>query len=104
MHLDLSMLPEIIFQLFVSITLALLALVIGIVISFVLAAFGASNLAPHHWISQLIKGVVAVIRAVPSLVWILMVRCFGRLWKQRRTAWFSHHECRLFNEGLLQCL
>lgn len=73
MHLDLSMLPEIIFQLFVSITLALLALVIGIVISFVLAAFGASNLAPHHWISQLIKGVVAVIRAVPSLVWILMV-------------------------------
>lgn len=73
MALDLSMVPEILYQLVVSIALALLSLLIGVVISFFLAALAADNLTPNKSLSAFIKGAVAIIRAVPSMVWILMV-------------------------------
>lgn len=73
MTLDLSMLPEILHELVVSLALAFASLLIGIVISFFLAALAASNLTPNKYLSAVIKAFIAIVRAVPSLVWILMV-------------------------------
>ncbi len=73
MHLDMEMMPDILQELLISILLALVSLVIGIIISFFLAALAADNLAPNKAVSSFIKGAVAVVRAVPSMVWILMV-------------------------------
>ncbi len=72
MHLDVSMIPEILLQLLVSVALAVLSLILAAVISFFLAAFAALNLCPVKGLSGILKGAVAVIRAVPSMVWILM--------------------------------
>ena len=68
-----SLIPSILLEVLVSICLALTSLVIGTIISFVLAALAADNLAPNHYIACIIKGIVAIIRAIPALVWILMV-------------------------------
>ena len=70
---DASLIPSILLEVLVSICLALTSLVIGTIISFVLAALAADNLAPNHYIACIIKGIVAIIRAIPALVWILMV-------------------------------
>jgi len=68
-----SALPEIFHQLFVSIIIGICALTIGTVVSMVLAFLAAGNITPWKPLSWAIKGVISVIRAVPSLVLILMV-------------------------------
>jgi len=66
-------LPEIVYQLAVSIALGICGLVIGCALSMVLAFLAASNITPSRSLSWAIKGMVSLIRAVPSLVLILMV-------------------------------
>jgi len=66
-------LPEIFYQLFISMLVGICALTIGIVVSMMFAFLGASNITPFKPLSWLIKGAVSIIRAVPSLVLILMV-------------------------------
>lgn len=73
MVFDASLIPSILLETLISICLALTALVIGTIISFVLAILAADNLAPNQFLANIIKGVVAIIRAIPALVWILMV-------------------------------
>ncbi|MEG0314982.1 MAG: ABC transporter permease subunit [Erysipelotrichaceae bacterium] len=70
---DVSLIPNILRETLVSITLAFSALTLGTVISFVLAIFSASNLAPNKYLAVVIKNLVALIRAVPAIVWVLMV-------------------------------
>lgn len=60
-------------ELLLSLCMAVVSLVLGAIISFVLACLGADNLAPLPFLSATIKGAMSVIRAVPSLVWILMI-------------------------------
>ncbi|MBO1300060.1 MULTISPECIES: PhnE/PtxC family ABC transporter permease [unclassified Enterococcus] len=73
MTIDFSRLNVAIGELFVSLCMAICGLVIGWLISFVLSFLGARNTTPHVIISMTIKGIVAIIRAVPALVWILLV-------------------------------
>ena len=68
-----SMLPEILYQLFISMLIGICALAIGAVVSVVLAFFGANNITPFKPLSLVIKGAVSIVRAIPSLVLILMV-------------------------------
>jgi len=68
-----SVLPDVLRQLLISITLGICGLVIGFVLSITLAFLGANNTAPFKPLSWLIKGAVAIIRAIPSIVLILMV-------------------------------
>jgi len=68
-----SILPEVLRQLLISIALGICGLVIGCVISMILAFLAADNIAPSKPLSWIIKGIVSVIRAIPSLVLILMV-------------------------------
>lgn len=73
MDFDISLIPSILLEVLVSICLATSALLLGTVISFVLAALAAENLAPSKILSTIIKTAVAIIRSIPALVWILMV-------------------------------
>lgn len=73
MSFDLSKTPDILSAMLSTICIALAALVTGCVISVILAFLAAENIAPNKIISVLIKSIVAVVRAVPALVWILMV-------------------------------
>lgn len=70
---DITELPAILSELFVSVAMALGSLAVGIIISFVLAFLGADNTAPYTALSVGIKALISVIRAVPALVWILMI-------------------------------
>jgi len=72
-HLDLSVLPEVLGGMATSIMLALSGLIVGLVIALVLSFLAASNIAPSKILAAIIKGAVAVVRAVPALVWILMI-------------------------------
>jgi phosphonate transport system permease protein len=56
-----------------SLAIALAALSIGFIISLVLAFLAADNTSPFKPLAAFIKGAFAVVRAVPALVWMLMV-------------------------------
>lgn len=73
MQFNPTLLPEIIKETLVSICLAFTALVFGTAISFLFACLSAQNIAPNRYAACFIKGFIAMIRAVPALVWILMV-------------------------------
>jgi phosphonate transport system permease protein len=70
---EVSALPEIFRHLIVSIALGVCGLVIGCAIALVLAFLAADNITPNRGLSWFIKGTVSFIRAIPSLVLILMV-------------------------------
>jgi len=73
MAIDFSIVPEAILSIITSLSLAFLTLVIAVILSTFLSFLAASNIAPSKSLSLTIKGVLAIIRAVPSLVWGLMV-------------------------------
>ncbi|MGX6969989.1 PhnE/PtxC family ABC transporter permease [Vagococcus bubulae] len=71
--LDTSDVGEVFAQLLLSLSMAIASLFLGAIISFILACLGADNISPLPFLSAVIKGVMSVIRAIPSLVWILMI-------------------------------
>ena len=73
MNFDTSVLPEAMMEMLVSLALAAAALFVGFWVSIALAFLAASNTAPNKILASGIKGLMAVIRAVPSLVWLLMI-------------------------------
>lgn len=56
-----------------SIMLAVSALALGVIMALILSFLAAENIAPSKTLSLIIKGGTAIVRAVPALVWILMV-------------------------------
>lgn len=62
---------EAIYQVGVTIGLAFLSTVIGAVISLFMALFAATNLS-NRWVSKTIRIFVAFIRAVPTVLWVLI--------------------------------
>lgn len=73
MAIDLSIVPEALLSIVTTLTLAFLTLVVAVIVAMLLSFLAASNIAPNRFLSMMIKGFFAIIRAVPSLVWGLMV-------------------------------
>lgn len=73
MSLEFSIFSEAIGQLIISIAMALAALLLGGIISLFLAFLAAENTAPSKIVAAVIKGFVSTIRAIPSLVLILLI-------------------------------
>lgn len=71
--IDVSDVGTVFSELLLSLSMAIASLVLGAIISFILACLGADNISPLPFLSGIIKGVMSVIRAIPSLVWILMI-------------------------------
>lgn len=61
---------EMIEALFVTAGLGLLTTIFGAVIAFFFGLLAAQNLAPG-WLTNIIKGVTAFVRAVPTVLWVL---------------------------------
>ncbi|MEK4300271.1 ABC transporter permease subunit [Oceanobacillus sp. FSL W8-0428] len=73
MAIDASIIPAALLELVTSLSLAFLALVVGVFLAIILSFLAASNITPNNFLSSFIKGSFAVIRSIPSLVWGLMV-------------------------------
>ncbi|WP_059049346.1 PhnE/PtxC family ABC transporter permease [Paenibacillus senegalimassiliensis] len=73
MTIDLSNIGPILLAMLASAAIAICGLFIGLIIAIILSFLSASNITPNGILAAFIKGSVAVIRAVPALVWILMV-------------------------------
>lgn len=72
--MGLEWLPTILAALrFIGITLALafLTTLLGAIVSFFLALLAAKNLS-NPWISNVVKGLVSVVRAIPTVLWVLI--------------------------------
>lgn len=57
-------------ELMITVALGLLTTVFGAIIAFFLALFAAQNLAPRR-VADAVKAVMAFIRAVPTVLWVL---------------------------------
>lgn len=64
-------LPEAIYQLLITLALGVLTTLIGAFIALFLGIFAAENLS-NKKVSNAIKGFVALIRAVPTVLWVLI--------------------------------
>jgi phosphonate transport system permease protein len=58
-------------QLLITICLGLLTTVFGAMIALFLALFAAQNLAPK-WLTNVVKGITAIVRAIPTVLWVLI--------------------------------
>ncbi len=61
---------EMVKALFVTVGLGLLTTVFGGIIAFFLGLLAAQNLAPR-WLTNIVKGGTAFVRAVPTVLWVL---------------------------------
>jgi len=68
-----EILPEGLYQLYISVMMALASLALGAFVSLILSFLAAENTAPSKTLSVIIKSTVSVIRAVPGLVLILLI-------------------------------
>lgn len=62
---------EAIYQVGITLGLAFLATILGAIIAFFLALMAATNLS-NPWVSRAVRIVVAFIRAVPTVLWVLI--------------------------------
>lgn len=62
---------EMLWQLLITICLGLLTTVFGAIIALFLALFAAQNLSPK-WVTNIIKGITAIVRAIPTVLWVLI--------------------------------
>lgn len=59
------------YQIGITLGLAFLSTILGAVIAFFLALMAATNLAPL-WLTKIVRIFVAIIRAVPTVLWVLI--------------------------------
>lgn len=69
---DLERLPQILRSLLVTFQMALVGCVLGLVLAFPLAILAADGLSPHPVLKHLSRGLIALFRTVPDLVWALL--------------------------------
>ncbi|MEF2292522.1 MULTISPECIES: PhnE/PtxC family ABC transporter permease [Virgibacillus] len=62
---------EALYQVGVTLGLAVLSTIIGAVIAFFLALMAATNLS-KEWVTKVVRVIVAFIRAVPTVLWVLI--------------------------------
>ncbi len=62
---------NVLYQLLVTFCLGILSTIFGAVLAFFCALFCAKNIAVS-WLANLIKGIVALVRAVPTVLWVLI--------------------------------
>jgi phosphonate transport system permease protein len=69
---DTNRLAPILKSLLVTVEMALLGTIIGVILSLPLAVFAARNTTPHRSLYALSRGVITISRTIPDLVWGLI--------------------------------
>lgn len=55
-----------------SLQVAIIGTVVAIIVSFLLSFLAATNITPHPVISWAIRGLCSLLRAIPTLIWVLI--------------------------------
>lgn len=71
--IDWAIVPDLLEQTLVTIFLVVLSLTGTVILSFLLSFLAADNTAPWRWLATLIKAVITIIRAIPSLILALII-------------------------------
>lgn len=71
--IDMTIVPAALLSILTSLALAFVTLAVAVILAGLLSFLAAANIAPNRIVAGFIKGLFAVIRSVPSLVWGLMV-------------------------------
>ena len=69
---DIERLPQILWSLLVTFQMALVGTFLGLLFSLPLAIMAAEGISPHPILRQLSRGLIALFRTVPDLVWALL--------------------------------
>jgi phosphonate transport system permease protein len=69
---DLERLPQILWSLLVTFQMALVGCVLGLILAFPIAVLAADGLSPHPVVKLMARGLIALFRTVPDLVWALL--------------------------------
>ncbi len=69
---DTERLPQILSSLLVTFQMAVAGCVLGVVLAFPVAVLAADNLSPHPAVKAAARGLIALFRTVPDLVWALL--------------------------------
>src|SRR5258706_3725083 len=69
---DIERLPQILWSLLTTFQMALVGALLGLILSFPLAVLAAQDISPGPLSRFLARGLIAVFRTVPDLVWALM--------------------------------
>jgi phosphonate transport system permease protein len=69
---DVERLPQILWSLLVTFQMALVGTFLGLLLSLPLAILAAEGISPHPVLRQLARGLIALFRTVPDLVWALL--------------------------------
>lgn len=78
LHLDFSQFGITLTALFESIAVAILSTIYSLFLGMILAVLQARNLTPARWISSVLSAVMTFLRAIPSIIWVLLsLICVG---------------------------
>jgi phosphonate transport system permease protein len=69
---DLERLPQILNSLLITFQMALAGCVLGLILAFPMAILAADGLSPHPVVKHIARGLIALFRTVPDLVWALL--------------------------------
>lgn len=69
---DLERLPQILNSLLVTFQMALVGCLFGLILAFPIAILAADGLSPHPLVKHGARGLIALFRTVPDLVWALL--------------------------------
>ena len=78
LHLDFSQFGITLTALFESIAVAILSTIYSLFLGMILTVLQARNLTPARWISSVLSAVMTFLRAIPSIIWVLLILvCVG---------------------------
>ena len=78
LRLDFSQFGITLTALFESIAVAILSTIYSLFLGMILAVLQARNLTPARWISSVLSAVMTFLRAIPSIIWVLLsLICVG---------------------------
>jgi phosphonate transport system permease protein len=69
---DIERLPQILWSLLITFQMALIGCVLGLVFAFPIAILATDRISPHPLIKHFARGLIALFRTVPDLVWALL--------------------------------
>jgi phosphonate transport system permease protein len=69
---DTERLPQILWQLLVTFQMAVIGTVLGLFFSFPLAVLATDGLTPNRFVRSIARGLIALFRTVPDLVWAIL--------------------------------
>ncbi len=89
-------------EIVMTLGLAVLSTILGAFVALVLGLLGAQNLAPKG-VTNLVKGIVAFVRAVPTILWVLIFAVAAGLGSTAAVIGLSFHTVGYLTKAYSEC-